>query len=87
MILSLASLSSVTDNRTVNMATLTVWRLGASCTCKTILNSLSTTKHYQIKNLKIWNQFFLAKSNKKRTHHRKPNLLLWVKVNPPPLYP
>ena len=30
MILSLASLSSDTDSRTVNMATLAVWRLGTS---------------------------------------------------------
>ena len=30
MILSLASLSSDTDSRTVNIATLTVWRLGTS---------------------------------------------------------
>ena len=30
MVLSLASLSSDTDSRTVNMGTLTVWRLGTS---------------------------------------------------------
>ena len=82
MILSLASLSSDTDSRTVrtvNMATLTVWRLGTSqyyVHVKTILNSVTTTKHYQIKNLKICNKCFLAKSNKKSTHHRAPNLLL-----------
>ena len=54
-----ASLSSDTDSRTVrtvNMATLTVWRLGTNqyyVHVKTILNSATTTKHYQIKNLKI----------------------------------
>ena len=62
MILALASLSSDNDSRTVrtvrtvNMATLTVWRLGTSqyyVHVKTILNSVTTTKHYQIKNLKI----------------------------------
>ena len=57
MILSLASLSSDTDSRTVrtvNMATLTVWRLGTSqYYVQTILNSVTTTKYYQIKNLKI----------------------------------
>ena len=56
MILSLESLSSDTDSRTVNMATLTVWRLGTRqyyVHVKAILNSVTTTKHYQIKNLKI----------------------------------
>ena len=87
MILSLPSLSSDSDSRTVNMATLTVWGLGISQYYvheKTILNSVTTNKYYQIKNLKVWNKRFLAKSNKKSTHHREPNLLLWVKVNPSP---
>ena len=56
MTLSLASLSSDTDSLTVNMATLTVWRLGTSqyyVPVNTILVSVATTKHYQIKNLKI----------------------------------
>ena len=60
MILALASLSSDNDSRTVrtvrtvNMATLTVWRLGTSqYYVQTILNSVTTTKYYQIKNLKI----------------------------------
>ena len=48
MILSLVSLSSDTDSRTVNMATLTVWGLGISQYYvheKTILNSVTTNKH------------------------------------------
>ena len=56
MILSLASLSSDTDSRTVNMVTLTVWRLDTNqyyIHVKTILNSVTKTKHYQLKNLKI----------------------------------
>ena len=56
MVLSLASLRSDTDSHTVNMATLTVWRLGTFqyyVPVNTILNSVTTTKHYQIKNLKI----------------------------------
>ena len=56
MILSLASLSSDSDSRTVNMATLTVWGLGISQYYvheKTILNSVTANKYYQIKNLKV----------------------------------
>ena len=45
MILSLASLNSDTDSRTVNMVTLTVWRLGTSRhyvhVKQTILNSVT----------------------------------------------
>ena len=66
MILPLASLSSDTDSRTVctmNMAILTVWRLGTNqyyVHVKTILNSVTTTKHYQIKNLKNLKQMFFS---------------------------
>ena len=48
MILSLASLSSDTDSRTVNMATLTVWGLGISqyyVQEKTILNSVKQEEY------------------------------------------
>ena len=48
MILSLASLSSDTDSRTVNMATLTVWGLGISQYYvheKTILNSVKQEEY------------------------------------------
>ena len=63
MILSLASLRSDTDSCTVNMATLTVWRLGTNqyyVRVKTILNSVTTTKHYQIKKLKNLKQMFFS---------------------------
>ena len=45
------------------MATLTVWRLGTFqyyVPVNTILNSVTTTKHYQIKNLKIGKKMFFG---------------------------
>ena len=69
------------------MATLTVWGLGISQYYvheKTILNSVTTNKYYQ--KLKSLKQVFFSQIKQEKYSPQGPNLLLWVKVNPPPFY-